>query len=87
MTARGKRPHDADIVVEEGQAQVLSVTLESDKKGGLPTWVWVAGGAVLVSGAAVGGYFLFRSSPDTPPTPVGTLSPGSVQASFPVRGF
>ena len=86
VSAPGKRTHDADFLVEDGQSQLLSVTLESEKKG-IPAWAWIAGGVLVTSGAAVGGYFLFRPGDPVVNPPVGTLAPGSVQASFPGRSF
>jgi hypothetical protein len=41
--------------------------------------VWVAGGVVLASGAAVGGYFIFKPG-EAQPQVIGTMDPGTVQA-------
>ena len=46
----------------------MNVTLESEKHGG-SVWPWVAGGAAVVAGAVVGGYFLFKTQPAAAPLP------------------
>jgi hypothetical protein len=50
--------------------ETREVTLETESEG-IPRWALVAGGAVLLAGAAVGGYFLFRPKAAEPP--VGTM--------------
>lgn len=65
VTAKGKRPHQTDVVVQDNDLTNLHVTLEDEakptviEKNSVPTWVWIAGGAAVV-GAGVGAYFLFR---------------------------
>jgi len=66
VSAKGKRPHQTDVVVQDNDLTNLHVALEDEpkapiiEKSGVPTWVWVAGGAVLVGGG-VGSYFLLKS--------------------------
>lgn len=66
VSAKGKRSHQTDVVVQDNDLTNLHVTLEDEpkaqtiEKSGVPAWVWVAGGAVLVGGG-VGGYFLLKS--------------------------
>jgi hypothetical protein len=66
VTARGKRPHQTEVVVQDNDVSTVHVTLQDEQKqtiivekGGVPAWVWVAGGAVLVGGG-VGAYFLLK---------------------------
>jgi PEGA domain len=68
VSARGKRPHQTDVVVQDNDVTTVHVALQDDQKqtiiiekGGVPTWVWIAGGAVLVGGG-VGAYFLLRDN-------------------------
>ena len=85
VTNPKKLPYDTEIVVSDKQVREIPVTLQVAPSSGLPTWAWVAGGAVIVSGLTVGGYFLFRSNKDTYEGPHGNLDPGLVQASHPIR--
>jgi len=64
VSAKGKRPHQTDVIVQDNNLTNLHVTLEDEapvviQKSAVPTWVWIAGGAVLV-GAGVGTYFLAK---------------------------
>ncbi|MEO6599545.1 MAG: hypothetical protein ABIQ16_06705, partial [Polyangiaceae bacterium] len=59
-----------------GGSRTLQVALV-DEGSNRPLWPWLAGGAVLAAGAAVGAYFLFKPD-DTPGSqPSGRL--GNVQ--------
>jgi hypothetical protein len=78
VTAPGKQAYHAEIDVRVREARTLHVTLQDEKSsGGGSPWPWVVGGTVLVAGAAVGGYFLFRPQDKTTPVPAGTY--GGVQ--------
>jgi hypothetical protein len=65
VAAKGKRSHSTDVVVQDGNTSTLHVSLDDEpknvalEKGGIPTWVWVAGGAALVAGG-VGAYFALK---------------------------
>lgn len=74
VTASGKRPYKAEIELKDGETRSVNVTLESEKHGMLWGWI-VGGGAVAVAGAAVGGYFLFKTQPQaaTPPDQLGSV--------------
>lgn len=87
VSAPEMRTYQTEILIRDDESRTIDVTLEREAKPskGVPAWVWVSGGALLVAGAAVGGYFLFRPDDKQPDVPVGTLDPGNVQASFPVR--
>jgi hypothetical protein len=75
VTAPGKKDYNADIDLKDGETRTLQVTLESAKSGSaLP---WIIGGVVVVAGAAIGGYFLFKPQDQTTPIPQGKL--GAVQ--------
>lgn len=79
VTGKGKVPETTDVLVRDGETNTLRIALENEKTnvtadgGGLPSWVWIAGG-VVVAGMGVGGYFLFKpgDSPGYRPTQQGT---------------
>ncbi|MDB4934259.1 MAG: putative rane protein [Labilithrix sp.] len=64
VVSRSSKTRRADIVLADRETRELTLETES----GVPAWVWWVGGGVLVAGAAVGGYFLFRPSRDEAPT-------------------
>ena len=78
VTAKGFRAHTGEVLVQDGETRRVDVTLEKEASG-IPAWVWVAGGVVLASGAAVGGYFIFKPG-EAQPQVIGTMDPGTVQA-------
>jgi len=72
VSAPGKQPYEAQVDVRASETRTLSVSLEDEKKkGGAAWWPWVAAGAAVAVGAAVGGYFLFKPSDQTTPVPPG----------------
>jgi PEGA domain len=75
------RAYQSEIAIRDDDTRTLSLTLEPDDKGGggAPAWLWLTGGAVVVAGAAVGGYFLLHKEPAASQPEVGTLPPGTVQ--------
>lgn len=79
VTSPGFRSYQSEILVRDQSSRSIQVELEREASGGVPSWVWITGGAVLVSGAAVGGYFLF-SKEETVPAQYyrGNLAPGTV---------
>lgn len=58
VTEVGKRDYQTRIVLGDGEARSLQVTLENEHRTTL--WPWIAGGVAVVVGASVGGYFLLR---------------------------
>lgn len=81
VTASGMRAYQSELTIADGEHRTLSVTLERDGRSSVLTWWLVGTGSVLViGGATVGGYFLFK--PTTyPQAPTGTINPGTVQLS------
>ncbi|HTB78542.1 MAG TPA: PEGA domain-containing protein [Polyangiaceae bacterium] len=77
LTAPGKEPYQADIGLRDGEVRTLDITLRSQHHAAV--WPWVVGSAVVVAGAAVGGYFLLKPKDTTEPFPTGTA--GAVQFS------
>ncbi|HEY6729304.1 MAG TPA: PEGA domain-containing protein [Polyangiaceae bacterium] len=91
VTADGFRPYRSDTVVQDNQTTTLRITLQEDARplGAMSPedskndymWAWIAGGAVVVSGLAIGSYYLFRPEDSGPPAPVdGTL--GTIELPF-----
>lgn len=71
VTAPGKRSYENETSVRDAEMRELRISLaEDDSQHSAATALWIAGGAALVAGAAVGGYFLFRSTPTEGPAPV-----------------
>jgi hypothetical protein len=64
VTAPGKVEYRAQVDLKDGETRTLQVTLEIEKHGAL--WPWIVGGAAVLAGGVVGGYFLFKSSPAAP---------------------
>ncbi len=76
VTEPGKSDYKAQVELRDGETRTLDVTLETAKRA--PVWPWVVIGGAVVAGAAVGGYFLFRSPQEREPAPLeGSL--GSVR--------
>jgi PEGA domain len=82
ITSAGMTSYQADIAIEDDKVRTLRLTLEKEPSRGVSAWVWVLGGGVLLAGAGVGGYFLFKpKTEDVVLPPAGTLSPGVVVPS------
>lgn len=71
VTASGKKPYSSELRLAPGVVRALEVTLQ-DEGHSTPIWPWIAGGAALVLGASVGGYFLLKPA-DNDPGPNGGL--------------
>jgi hypothetical protein len=72
VTEHGKVDYRAQVDLKDGETRTLQVTLESEKHGAV--WPWIVGGAAVVAGAVVGGYFLFKSSPEASAPASGTFA-------------
>lgn len=79
VTAPGMAAYQTEILVQDDRTRRIPVTLNPlPKSGEISPWVWIAGGAALLTGAVIGGALLFR--PTEAPVPQGTIQ--SVQLSF-----
>lgn len=84
IRAPKKRPYQSEVYVQDKESRDVNVTLEDEAGKGVPMWVWIAGGAVLLGGATTAGVLLLGG--DRPyEGPVGNLQPGLVQANAPIR--
>lgn len=63
VTARGKKPYETRVQLSIGADRSLQVTLQDESKPVI--WPWIAGGAAVLVGAGIGGYFLLK--PDDAP--------------------
>jgi hypothetical protein len=73
VTAAGKKPYEAHVQLLAGSTRGLQITLE-DESHGSNVWFWVAGGAAVAAGAAVGGYFLLKPQESAGAHPEGKLA-------------
>jgi PEGA domain len=90
VSAPEMRSYQADVFLRDKETRTVAITLDREPakaSHGLPAWVWIGGAALVVAGGTVGGYFLLKPEDKQPDLPVGTLDPGSVQASFPRSTF
>jgi hypothetical protein len=79
VTAQGMASYQTEVLVQDDKSREILVTLNPlPKPSSTSTWLWVAGGAVVVAGAVVGGAFLFQ--PTRRPEVDGTL--GTFPLSF-----
>jgi len=83
VSAAHMRAYQTEVTLQDGQTRTVEVSLEPEAKTGVPIWVWLGTGAVVVAGAAVGGYFLLHKSDTYAPSTPGTIQPGTV--SLPLR--
>ncbi len=73
VTAAGKKPYESHVQLLAGSTRSLQITLEDESRGS-SVWLWVAGGAAVAAGAAVGGYFLFKPQDTAGGHPEGKLA-------------
>ncbi len=76
VTAANREPAEKVITLRAGERYYVGLNT-THRGGGVPTWVWVAGGAAVTAGLVVGTYFIFRPSDASSSVPAGTG--GSVQ--------
>jgi hypothetical protein len=77
----GVDPRLVDFVLAENETRTMSLSLGRSSSG-IPTAIWIAGGAVLVGGAAALALVLTRSTSYEGSSP-GTLPPRVVPAALP----
>jgi hypothetical protein len=66
VTAPGMSAYQSEVVIQDNQTRRVEVTLNPLPKDTTATILWLAGGAVVLAGAAVSGALLFQP-PKTPP--------------------
>jgi hypothetical protein len=81
VTAQGHKPYEASIDLAAGSSRTLQVTLVPEKSS-MPLWPWIVGGAVVVAGGVVGGYFLFKPEDQPGSSPHGALGQVVVPAGI-----
>jgi hypothetical protein len=71
VTAIGKTPYETDVSLAARGTRNVQVTLLAEAKRAV--WPWIVGGAALVTGATIGGYFLFKTKDEPGPYTSGGL--------------
>lgn len=66
VTAPGMLAYQSEVVIQDNQTRRVDVTLNQQPKDTTSTILWIAGGAAVLAGAAVGGALLFQP-PKTAP--------------------
>lgn len=66
VTAAGMLAYQSEVVIQDNQTRRVEVTLNREPRDTTATILWIAGGAAVLAGAAVGGALLFQP-PKTPP--------------------
>lgn len=74
VSAPHKKPYEATLQLLAGSSRSLQITLEDDERRGAGPWLWIAGGAAVAAGAALGGYFLFKPRDEPGAHPEGKLA-------------
>lgn len=80
VTAPGMAAYQSEVVIQDNQTRRVDVTLNTAAVDTTSTILWIAGGAALLAGAAVGGAFLFQ--PSRTPAIEGNFGTGTVQLNF-----
>lgn len=74
-------PYEARVELAAGGARTLHVTLERASQTGVPTWMWITGGAVVTGGLAVAGYYAFKPRDEPGASLTGQLSTLTLKAT------
>lgn len=80
VTARGKKAYESRIQLSVGGDRSLQVSLQDDSK--VTLWPWIAGGAAVLVGAGIGGYFLLKPDDAAGEAPHGKLGTIYLPASW-----
>jgi len=80
VTAPGMANYQSEVVIQDSQTRRVDITLNPLATDSTSTILWIAGGAAVLAGAAVGGALLFQPS-KTPPVD-GNFGGGRVQLGF-----
>ena len=80
ITGEGMTPYQTEVVVRDNQTRRVQVTLTPLPTDTVARWLWIAGGAALLTGAVVGAVVLFQPSDRTVG---GTIDPpGKIELRF-----
>lgn len=92
VSGKGKREHQTEVVIEDGQLRSERVSLEAIPKSGPPekdrddssgTWMMLGGGAALAVGLGIAAFFLLRPEGETRKERAsGTIPPSYVPLRF-----
>lgn len=76
ITSKDMLPYQSDVLVQDNRVRRVQVTLTPRPTDEVARWLWVAGGVLLVGGAAIGGTVLYTPANTTVD---GSFYPGHVQ--------
>ncbi len=80
VTRKDAEPKLLEVALRDDEVRDMRVSLEQKKSGGVPAWLWVVGGAVVVGGASTAVFFATRPTEFAGSTP-GTLNPKIIPAA------
>ena len=80
VSAAGMAAYQSEVVIQDNQTRRVDVTLNPLATDSTSTILWIAGGAAVLAGAAIGGALLFQP-PTTPPVD-GNFGGGRVQLNY-----
>lgn len=85
VTRKDAEPKLLEVALRDDEVRDMRVSLEQKRSGGVPAWLWVVGGAVVVGGASTAIFFATRPTEFEGSTP-GTLNPRVIPATGPFTG-
>ncbi len=84
VSAPGMQNYQSEVVIQDNQTRRVDVTLNAVASDPTSTILWIAGGALVLAGAAVGGALLFQ--PSKAPSVDGNFGAGVVNLNFKFGG-
>jgi len=83
VTAPKMQPYQSEVYVQDKENRDINITLEPEPTKGVPAWVWIGGGALLVAGVTTAAVVGFAGAEGSYEGPRGNLtgvgnSPGGV---------
>ncbi len=80
VSSPGMANYQSEVVIQDNQTRRVDITLNPVATDSTSTILWIAGGAAVLAGAAVGGALLFQPSKNPPID--GNFGGGRVQLGF-----
>ena len=80
VSSPGMANYQSEVVIQDNQTRRVDVTLNPLATDSTSTILWIAGGAAVLAGAAIGGALLFQ--PPTNPPVDGNFGGGRVQLNY-----
>ncbi len=86
VSRKDAEPKLLEVALRDDEVRDMRVSLEQKRSSGVPAWLWVVGGAVVVGGASTAIFFATRPTEFAGSTP-GTLNPKVIPAGSFAGGF